>query len=81
MRRHFGWRYVDDEGTRWQVVVHVHAGLFVWTRQSRRFDPWETFEPTPEYWQAFLPEAERFFGRGKMSATEWATVQKSARAD
>lgn len=79
MRKYIGWRFVDQEGQKWQAAVHFHAGKLIWTRQSRRFEPWETFEPTEEWWDALNQEAERFAPRGKVTPEELALIRRRGR--
>lgn len=74
MRKNIGWRFQDAAGVKWQAVVHFHAGELVWTRQARRFDQWETFTPTDEWWEALIEEAERFVGRGKITVPEYKQI-------
>jgi len=76
MRKHLGWRQVDSEGRKWQAVVHFHAGKLLWTRQSRRFEPWETFEPDEAWWDALNEEADRFASRGKVNQEQLALIRR-----
>lgn len=80
MRNHIGWKEVFDDGIRYEVRVIVAAKQVEWKRQSHAFEPWLTFEPSPDHWELLLEKVNAAYRRRHAPYKDVQLVERLAKA-